>query len=178
MEDRAEQDPRLAERVLQGDTQAFGELMGRYQRLVASVAWRYGVPQQEIEDVVSEVFIKTFSNLDRYRPEHAFSTWLYRLATNHVIDHTRRSRREQKRSEMPEQLTDPAPVAETELQRNERSELVRGALNDVKNHYREVLFLVYVEGLKVEEAARVLELPTGTVKTRLMRGRQALRKIL
>ena len=80
MEDRAEQDPLLAERVLQGDTQAFSELMERYQRLVASVAWRYGVPQQEIEDVVSEVFIKTFSNLDRYRPEHAFSTWFYRLA--------------------------------------------------------------------------------------------------
>jgi RNA polymerase sigma-70 factor (ECF subfamily) len=178
MEDRSEQDPRLAERVLHGDTQAYGELVGRYQRLVASVAWRYGVPQQEIEDVVSEVFIKTFGNLHRYRPEHPFSTWLYRLAANHVIDHVRRSRKEQKRSEMPEHLVDPTPAAGVGLEQDERAELLHGALNDVKEHYREVLFLVYVEGLKVDEAARVLELPTGTVKTRLMRGREALRKIL
>ena len=178
MEDRAEQDQRLARSVLQGDARAFEGLVRQYQKLVASVAWRYGVHQQEIEDVVSEVFIKAYGNLHRYRPEHPFSTWLYRLAVNHVIDRSRRSKKERGRVEMPDQLTDTAPEAGARMEDRERSGLVRAALGRVRDPYREVLFLVYVEGLKVNEAAGVLELPTGTIKTRLMRGREALRRIL
>ncbi len=178
MEVRSDQDQRLTRQVLEGDSDAFGGLVSRYQRMVASVAWRYGIPQQEIEDVVSEVFIKAYSNLHRYRPEHPFSTWLYRLASNHAIDHVRRAHKERGRSEMPEQLADPTPAASEGMESDERAVLVREALNELKERYREVLFLVYVEGLNVGEAARLLELPIGTVKTRLMRGRKALGKIL
>jgi RNA polymerase sigma-70 factor (ECF subfamily) len=132
----------------------------------------------EIEDVVSEVFVKAFQNLHRFKPDHAFSTWLYRLSVNHVIDHTRRQRKEQRRSEMPTSLPDPAPGADAGIESDERTDLVRSALRQLKPHYRDVLFLVYVEGLKVDEVAKVLGLPQGTVKTRLMRGREAMRKAL
>lgn len=178
MEDRATQDHGLVDSTLRGDRQAFGELVERYQRLVASVAWRYGIGQMEIEDVVSEVFVKAYQNLHRFRPEHAFSTWLYRLAINHAIDHTRRQRKEQGRTEMPQSLLDPAPTADEGVESGERATLVRSALAKLKAHYRDVLFLVYVEGLKIEEVAGVLGLPQGTVKTRLMRGREALRRAL
>ena len=178
MEDRATQDHGLVDSTLRGDRQAFGELVARYQRLVASVAWRYGIGQMEIEDVVSEVFVKAYQNLHRFRPEHAFSTWLYRLAVNHVIDHTRRLRKEQGRAEMPQALADPAPGADDGVESGERASLVRSALQRLKPHYRDVLFLVYVEGLKVDEVSGVLSLPQGTVKTRLMRGREALRRML
>ncbi len=178
MGDRSAQDQRLAQSVLQGDNEAFAELVGLYQTLVASVAWRYGIPQQEIEDVVSEIFIKVYRNLHQYRPDHRFSTWLYRLAANHTVDHVRRARKERGRVEMPEQVTDPGPSAGAGLEARERAELVRAALEETPDRYRQVLFLVYVEGMKVDEAARTLELPQGTVKTRLMRGRRALRKIL
>ncbi len=178
MEDRATQDHGLVASTLQGDRQAFGELVARYQRLVASVAWRYGISRMEIEDVVSEVFVKAFQNLHRFRPEHAFSTWLYRLAVNHVIDHTRRQRKEQGRTEMPQHLPDPAPTAGEGVESGERASLVRSALRELKPHYRDVLFLVYVEGLRVEDVSRTLGLPQGTVKTRLMRGREAMRRVL
>ena len=178
MEDRATQDHCLVDSTLRGDRQAFGELVERYQRLVASVAWRYGIGQMEIEDVVSEIFVKAYQNLHRFRPEHAFSTWLYRLAINHAIDHTRRQRKEQGRTEMPQSLPDPAPTAGEGVESEERATLVRSALAKLKAHYRDVLFLVYVEGLKVEEVAGVLGLPQGTVKTRLMRGREAMRRAL
>ena len=79
MADRPDQDHRVVEAVLGGSQEAFGDLVTRYQNLVAGVAWRYGAPRGEIEDVVSEVFIKVYRNLHQYRPEHAFSTWLYRL---------------------------------------------------------------------------------------------------
>ena len=178
MEDRATQDHGLVDSTLRGDRQAFGELVERYQRLVASVAWRYGIGQMEIEDVVSEVFVKAYQNLHRFRPEHAFSTWLYRLAINHAIDHTRRQRKEHGRTEMPQSLLDPAPTAGEGVESGERATLVRAALAKLKAHYRDVLFLVYVEGLKIEEVAGVLGLPQGTVKTRLMRGREAMRRAL
>ena len=178
MEDRTALDRSLVREVLAGDQAAFGRLVARYQKLVAGVAWRYGVPQHEVEDVVSEVFIKAYRNLGRYRPEHPFSTWLYRLAVNHVIDHSRRFRKERSRVEMPEQLSDPAPTAGESAEQRERATLVRAVLEEVKPHYRDVLFLVYVEGMKVEQAARTLGLPQGTIKTRLMRGREAMRRIL
>jgi len=178
MEERATQDLHLVRETLAGDQQAFAILVSRYQKLVASVAWRYGVRRDEIEDVVSEVLIKAYRNLGRFRPEHSFSTWLYRLAANHVIDHGRRARREPGRSALPRDLIDSSPGAGEGLESGERAGLVRAALEQLPGHYREVLFLVYIEGCKVGEAARMLRLPQGTVKTRLMRGRDRLRQIL
>ena len=124
------------------------------------------------------IFAKVFRNLHQYRPDHPFSTWLYRLAANHVVNRGRRAKRERLRGEMPAQVTDPSPGAMNGVETAERAEVLRAALDELDDRYREVLFLVYVEGLKVEDAARVLEIPEGTVKTRLMRGRHALKKIL
>jgi len=178
LQDRAERDVALVHSILAGDQEAFAEIIGAYQRLVAGVAWRYGVPRDEVEDVVSEVFMKAYRQLHRFRPEYAFSTWLYRLAANHVIDHGRRARKERGRSEMPDQITDESADPAGDSESLERTRLLHAAMQDVAEHYRETLFLVYVEGMKVDEAARTLGLPQGTVKTRLMRGREALRRLL
>lgn len=178
MEDRAVRDQQVVRAVLAGDRDGFGALVEQYQRLVASVAWRYGTRQDEIEDLVSEVFLKVYRNLHQYRPENPFSTWLYRLAANHVMDHGRRKRREAGRTEMPEQIDDPGPGPGQVFETSERAQRVRSALQEVAPRYREALFLVYIEGMRVEQAARSLGLPQGTIKSRLMRGREALRKIL
>jgi RNA polymerase sigma-70 factor (ECF subfamily) len=178
MEERATQDLHLVQATLAGDQRAFETLVERYQKLVASIGWRYGIRREEIEDVVSEVFVKAYGNLHRFRPEHPFSTWLYRLAANHVIDHGRRAKKARAEAEMPRHLPDPALGPGERLERRETTRLVREALERLPRHYRDVLFLVYVEGLRVEEAARTLGLPQGTIKTRLMRGRAGLRRIL
>lgn len=178
MEDRSARDLGEVEATLRGDTAAFGNLVARYQKLVAHVAWRYGIRSAEIEDVVSEAFLKAYQNLHQFRPEHPFSTWLYRLAVNHTIDFARRRRRERGDVELPGQFPDPHPAPGQRMLREERAGLLRRALRRQKPHYREVLFAVYIEGLKVEEVARTLGLPVGTVKTRLMRGRESLRRVL
>jgi len=178
MEDPTTEDRRLVRSVLRGDGNAFGPLVTRYQKMVASVAWRYGIGAAEIEDLVSEIFVKAYRNLHRYRAEHPFATWLYRLAANHVIDHGRRARRERGRSDLPTDLTDPAPGAAAGMEASERAQLLRAALEEVPPRFREALFLVYIEGLKLGEAARLLGVPQGTIKSRLMRGRTALRRIL
>lgn len=175
MADRTARDHQLVRQSLEGDRDAFGTLVEHYQRMVAAVAWRYGSDAASMDDVVSEVFLKAYTRLSQYQPEHAFSTWLYRLAVNHVIDCSRRRRREPERDELPASIAsttpDPAQVSEA----GERQHLLRAALLGVVPRYREALFLVYIEGMSVKEAAAILGLPEGTVKTRLMRGRDALR---
>ena len=177
-DDRAADDLRIVEQILAGRTERFRDLVTRYQNLVAGIAWRSGCRREDVEDVVSDVFLKVYRNLHQYRPDHAFSTWLYRLTANHVVDRSRRLKKERGRTEMPEQVADAAPGADDALETDERERLVRSALDQVDERYREVMHLVYVEGLKVDETARVLGVPEGTVKTRLMRGREALKKVL
>ena len=177
-EDRQADDLRLVRAVLGGDREAFGALVTRYQSLVAGVAWRYGARRDDVEDVVSEVMVKAYRNLGQYRPDYPFSTWLYRLAANHVVDLGRRARRERGRTEMPEQVADSSPSADAGMETRERAVLLRAALEEIDARYREAIFLVYVEGMRVDDAARTLGVPEGTIKTRLMRGREAIRRIL
>lgn len=178
MQDRPAEDLQLVQAVLGGDRDAFDALVARYQNLIAGVAWRYGVRRDDIEDVVSEVLIKAYRNLHLFRPDYPFSTWLYRLAVNHVVDRGRKARKERGRTEMPEQLADTRPAPGDGIEAGEREALLRTALGEIDPRYREVIQLVYVEGMKVEEAATILGVPEGTVKTRLMRGREAVRRIL
>lgn len=179
MEDRTARDTDVIRRVLEGESERFDELVGAYQGLVAGIAWRHGVRRDEIEDVVSIVFYKAYANLHRYRPDHPFSTWLYRLAANAVVDHLRRrTRREAGRVEMPESVADGAAGPAADAEDRERAAAVRSALAQLSRPYREALELVYFEGLTVEQAARVLGVPTGTLKTRLMRGRDGMRRQL
>ncbi len=177
-DDRAALDLEIVQEVLSGKTERFRELVTRYQNMVAGVAWRSGCRREDVEDVVSEVLLKVYRNLHQYRPDHAFSTWLYKLTANHVVDRSRRMKKERGRTEMPEQVEDKSPTASDAMELDERHALVRQALDHIDERYREVMHLVYVEGLKVEETARILGTPEGTVKTRLMRGREALKKVL
>ena len=177
-DDRAALDLEAVREVLAGKSERFQELVTRYQSMIAGIAWRSGCRREDVEDVVSEVLLKVYRNLHQYRPDHAFSTWLYKLTANHVVDRSRRMKKERGRTEMPEQVEDHKPGADDAMEEDERHALVREALKHVDERYREVMQLVYVEGLKVEETARILGTPEGTVKTRLMRGREALKKVL
>ncbi len=178
MEADSARDHGLVERVLAGDEDAFAEIVRQHQRLVAGIAWRYGVPRSEIEDVVSSAFLKVYVNLHRFRPEYAFGSWLYRVATNHILDYGRRHRRDRMRDELPENLADSSPGPAESAEREETRVRVRRALARLKPHYRDTLFLVYVEGQSVEQAAGLLGVAEGTVKSRLLRGREAMRRIL
>ena len=164
--------------VLAGQTERFTYLVNRYQRLVGSLIYRMGVASEDGDDLVSEIFIKVYENLGRYRPEHAFSTWLYRIAANHILDHQRRHRREKPRVEVSEMIADPGAGPAAAVERAQISERVRRLLPLLDEKYRAVLVLMHVEGKKVEEIAAVLSIPTGTVKTRLSRGRSRLAEII
>ena len=164
--------------VLAGRTERYSHLVQRYQRLVGSLTYRMGVKPEDTEDIVSEIFIKVYENLGRYRPDHAFSTWIYRIATNHILDHQRRVRRERPRTELSETLADPGPLASEQAERGDVSRRVQRLLPLLDEKYRAALILMHVEGKKIEEIAQIMGVPTGTVKTRLSRGRARLAELI
>jgi RNA polymerase sigma-70 factor (ECF subfamily) len=171
-------DLELVQEVLAGRIEQFEILVRRYQRLVATAALRMGVPRQEIEDVANEVFYKVFRSLHRYEPSHALSTWLYRITVNAALDHKRSRRHDAKSDELSPTLADDRPTQDDTAEERERAALLREALERLPAHYRTPLVLTHVEGLPIEEVARALDLPEGTVKSRLFRARAQLKEIL
>jgi RNA polymerase sigma-70 factor (ECF subfamily) len=171
-------DVELVREVLAGRVERFEVLVHRYQRLVATAALRMGIPREEVEDVTSEVFFKVYRSLHRYQPQHALSTWLYRITVNAALDRRRSRRRQAKQEEIPASLADGRPSAHAVTEAAQRTGLLRQALERVPDHYRAPLILVHVEGMPLEEAARALDLPEGTVKSRLFRGRSLLKEII
>ncbi len=164
--------------VLAGRVERFEILVRRYQRLVATAALRMGTPRDEVEDVTSEVFYKVYKSLGRYRPEHALSTWLYRIAINAALDRKRSTRHESRMEELSPSLADGRPSLESQATDLERSRLLQEALERIPGHYRSPLVLAHLEGMPLEEIARVLDLPEGTVKSRLFRARAMLKDII
>jgi RNA polymerase sigma-70 factor (ECF subfamily) len=171
-------DVELIREVLAGRVERFEILIRRYQRLVAAAALRMGVPRQEVEDVASEVFYKVYRSLRRYEPTHAFSTWLYRITVNAALDRRRARRNDARSTEIPAGLADPGCSPLEAADEAARAALLRQALERIPGHYRAPLVLVHVEGLPVEEAARALDLPEGTIKSRLFRARALLKEII
>jgi len=168
----------LIREVLAGRIERFEILVRRYQRLVATAALRMGTPREEVEDVTSEVFYKVYRSLGRYRPEHALSTWLYRITVNAALDRKRSLRHESRMEELSPALADGRPSIHEEASDRERSRLLRAALERIPGHYRSPLVLAHIEGMPLEEIARVLDLPEGTVKSRLFRARAMLKEII
>lgn len=171
-------DLELVREVLAGRTDRFEILIHRYQRLVATAAFRMGVPRQEIEDMTNEVFYKVYRSLRRYEPAHAMSTWLYRITVNAALDRRRSLRHEASRSELPDDIRDDSPTPDEIAHASSRTHLLHEALGRIPEHYRSPLMLMHVEGLSVEEVSRILNLPEGTVKSRLFRARAMLKQVI
>jgi RNA polymerase sigma-70 factor (ECF subfamily) len=165
-------DLELVQEVLAGRVEKFEILVRRYQRLVATAALRMGVPRQEIEDVASEVFYKVFRSLHRYEPSHALSTWLYRITVNAALRH------DASHDEVPASLADSRPSQHEEAGDRERAAMLKEALGRLPDHYRMPLIMTHVEGMPIEAVAQALDLPEGTVKSRLFRARAQLKEIL
>jgi len=168
----------LIREVLAGRVERFEILVRRYQRLVAAAALRMGIPRGEVEDVTSEVFYKVYRSLGRYRPEHALSTWLYRITVNAALDRKRSTRHESRMEELSPSLADGRPGLDDQASDRERARLLQEALGRVPGHYRAPLVMAHIEGLPLDEIARTLELPEGTVKSRLFRARAMLKEII
>lgn len=178
-----ESDHDLVPRCQKGDEAAWRELVSLHTRRVFALAYRFTGRVDEAEDLTQEVFVKVYQTLDRYRQgDGSFGSWLMAVARNHAIDHYRRRRQDALRhAEEPEVLDGVASGDEgplLSLERAERVRLVHRGLRALPEELRAPLILCDLQGLPYEEAAEALQIPLGTVKSRINRGRLELAKRL
>jgi RNA polymerase sigma-70 factor (ECF subfamily) len=169
-----DQDTADVARVLAGDSAAFEGIVGRWQRRLVNLAWRFCRERAMAEDMAQEVFLKAFRSLRSFRGESAFSTWLTAIAVN-----TYRSRLHAEGQ--PLASLDAARTASSGtsplrgVMERQLAESVRRAVLALPRRYREAILLFYFEEKSVPDAARALGVAEGTLKARLHRGRELLR---
>jgi RNA polymerase sigma-70 factor (ECF subfamily) len=167
----SELDGALVARCLNGEWEAYGELVRRYERPLYNAALRIVGDSDDAEDIVQGVFVKAYEKLDTYDSKRKFFSWIYRMMVNasiNILD----SRRP--RVDLDPDLPSPGDSPETEYVRGEVSRQVEEALSKLKPEYRMAVVLKYFGDLSYEELGYVLELPTKTVKSRLYEARRML----
>ncbi len=164
----------LVHRARAGDHAAFAELISRHERRVHALTYRMLGRQEDARDAAQEAFLACYRNLDRFREDAAFSTWLHRIAVNACYDILRRRGREP----VPHEVLPEPPPAGDPGDRMAAAVDVQRALLAVAPEFRAVLVLHDAQGIPVDEVAAALGIPVGTVKSRLHRGRVALGRIL
>ena len=180
-------DQAIVERVLNGDVEAFGILVERYQDRIYSAVRNYVANPDDATDITQDAFVKAYCKLQSFDSSSAFYTWLYRIAVNTSIDYLRKrksrptdSLEDDKYTEIgfepasTDVRTDPVKVATA----SEQNALLRSAIERLSDKLRSVLVLHDVEGLSQEEVAAILKVPVGTVKSRVSRARAELRDLL
>ena len=169
----------LISRARGGDREAFGALVEQYRDNVYRLAYRMCGNAYDADEAAQEAFVAAWRALPNFRGDAKFSTWLYRLTSNAAIDVMRREKRHQTvgDGEMME-LADDADSPQETVERTEQQEAVQKALSTLSEEYREVLLLRYMEELDYAEIAEVLQLPSGTVKSRINRAKAALKAAL
>ena len=166
-----EEDEAAIDRVLQGDTAAFSTLVERWQGPLVNLAYRFCRDRERAEDMAQEAFLHAFRGLVSWRRDAAFSTWLFALATNVYRTEMRRIAPES--VPMDETVT-PTVSLEDAAGEADRRRIVQTALRSLPTKYRDPLILFYFHEQDVATTARSLEMPEGTVKARLSRGRALL----
>lgn len=168
-------DSRLAVKAARGDGRAFEKIVDRYERTIYNVAYRMVRDEEDAADITQTVFIKVHRNLDRYDPDRKFFSWLYRIAVNECLNHIKK-RRHEVVADGDYAVSRQSPW--DDVARGERSELLEGALMDLKPEYRVVIVLKYFLEFSYREISDIAGIPEKTVKSRLFSARQQMRDAL
>ncbi|MCK9399559.1 MAG: sigma-70 family RNA polymerase sigma factor [Bacteroidales bacterium] len=187
---KAQRDCELVKAALErGEQNAYAELMRNYRDSLHFMMLKMTNNLQDADDLTIEAFGKAFKNLRQYAPEYAFSTWLFKIASNNCIDFIRKRKMNESvsinlsdPSETGDDLADILPATsrtpEEDIIRQQKIEALRDIVNRLKPHYKKLIELRYYEELSYEEISLEMDLPIGTVKAQLFRAREFLFHIL
>ncbi len=176
-------DAEIVRAVLAGDKDRYALLIDRYSASIINYLARMTGSRWEGEELAQQTFVRAYFALDSYKPQYKFSTWLFKIATNLCINHLKKRQRlihmDDYRNEdgesawvLPDTRPTGDPVATAE--RREMQQQIQDAINRLPEEYRSAIILRYLHGLSYQEIAAVLDLPIGTVKSRIGRGRSRL----
>ncbi len=181
------EDDVLVKEARNGDEQSYKRLVNKYERALYYHILKMVNDKEQVEDLVQEAFVKAFDNLESYNTNYAFSTWLYRIATNHTIDYLRKKKlqtlsidkpRKTKSGEMEMQLEDQSAQTDRSIIRKQRQNIVQDAIDELPEKYRKVIRLRHMEEKSYQEISEELNKPLGTVKAHIFRAREMLYKSL
>ena len=187
LSEKALQDYELVQKALSGDEKAFARLLSRYKDTIYFMLLKMLNNRSDAEDLTLEAFGKAFKNLHQYSPTYAFSTWLFKIASNNCIDFLRKKKgvmvsleNDNEQIELNEttKLKSKDPDPEERLIRKQKAILLHKVVRRLKPHYQSLVELRYFNELSYEEIAKELKLPLGTVKAQLFRARQMLFKLI
>ncbi len=173
-------DEEIASQVQQGDTESFGTLAERYETKMIRYGRKFVSNSQDIEDIVQEIFIKAYENIQSFNTKMKFSPWLYRIAHNEFVNALR------KKGRLPLSLFEfdilfphllAKETANFETNAREIKNMLDKCLDKLNPKYREPLVLYYFEDMSYQEIAEILHIPISTVGVRLSRGKNILKKI-
>lgn len=174
-------DAEYVRRLQRGETEAFEILVRRHEKTIFNLVYRMLGDYDEAAETSQEVFLSAYRSIDRFRGDANFSTWLYRIALNHTSTRRKSLNRRQQRNvpiDDTEPVRDPQPGPAETIEKKEIRERVQSALNTLEPDDATVILLRDLQDIPYEEVARLLEIPVGTVKSRLHRARQALKSQL
>ena len=189
LSEKAQHDVALVKRALEDkDQKAYAELMDRYQSAIFHLVNRMVFSEDDAEDLTIETFTKAFKRLHQYTPAFAFSTWLFKIASNHTIDFIRKKRinalsldrgfTNPEGDQMEISVKDDGLDPMEALQKQERIERMREVVSQLKDRYRRLVELRYFEEKSYEEISEELGLPLGTVKAQLFRARDMMLSLI
>ncbi len=185
----AQEELELIAQLVDGQEAAYETLLARFEHPIFNLVSRLTNDPGDAPDVVQEVFLKVFRNVHTFRGQSSLKTWIYRIAVNESRNHRRWFGRHRSQEIALEPtpgethsyldwLPDPARSPMELAMDHERETLIEAALAEINPHYRAALVLRELEGLSYDEIAEILETSLGTVKSRILRGREALRERL
>ena len=186
LSEKAQRDFTLVQKANKGDQKAYAELMDRYRDAIYFMLLKMVNNSSDAEDLTIEAFGKAFKNIQQYTPNYAFSTWLFKIATNNCIDFIRKKKAntvsldetDDEGDKAPHDIMAPILDPEEEMIKIQKSKILRNIVSKLKPRYRKLIELRYFKEFSYEEIAEELELPIGTVKAQLFRARELLYNIL
>lgn len=180
-------DYELIEEILAGNTRLYGVLQDRYKYQIKALIRKMIYNPDDADDLAQETFIKTYNALDRFQPGYTFSSWLYRIASNTCIDFLRKRRFPtisvskpigNDDSDLFFEIEDKTPNADILIIADERHKVIRDAINELPEKYRNIIALRHEDDMDYKDIAEKLNLPLGTVKAQLFRARKLLLELL
>ncbi|TCZ69870.1 RNA polymerase sigma factor SigW [Paenibacillus albiflavus] len=178
---------RLAKLARNGDRRAFAELVELYKDKIYHLGYRMLGNRQEAEDIVQETFMRLYSNLHRYDENQKFSTWIFRIAANLCIDRLRKRKvtysldaevNDGEGNDYYAMMSSDEDTPEKQVIVSETQRQIRKVIDNMPDKYKSIIVLRYLQDLSLQEISDVLDMPITTIKTRLHRGREYLRKKL
>lgn len=177
----------LIDQALAGKQSSYEKLMKKYYQLIYNLVYRMISKKEDVEDLTQEAFIKAFNSLHNFDKQFAFSTWLFKIATNNAIDYLRKKKLstfsidkeiETDDSDYKFEIPDHENKPDRHIIDDQLKSILDEAIESLPGKYKEVIVLRHKDEKEYEEIAKILKLPLGTVKAHIFRGRELLNKYL